>query len=101
MDKISIQYLMIHCSYYSVWAVVIILYNEYKPEIDSAKKILVDCGVSKLPVMVETIAEQIGIYVLPYSISFEKITQLHLENAASKSDGLSFFVGGASHILQR
>lgn len=70
-----------------------ILYNKYEPEIESAKKILIDCNVSSLPIMVETIAEEIGIYVLPYSISFEKIKQLSLEKTAINSDGVSCIVG--------
>ena len=64
-------------------------YFKYPPEIASAWKILLDCGVDRLPVPVISVARKIGIPVLPYSRADKQLKLLGVYDIAMDADGVS------------
>ena len=68
-------------------------YNDYQNARDVAWKILLDCGVRRLPVDLNEICKQLGVRVRRYA------DVRRLSDAALQADGLTFFSWGKPVIL--
>jgi len=68
-------------------------YKDYQNARDAAWKILLDCGVERLPVDLKAICKQLGVRVRRYA------DVRGLSDAAAQADGLTFFSWGKPVIL--
>lgn len=68
-------------------------YKDYQRARDTAWRLLLDCGVSRLPVDLNPICKQLGVKVFRYE------SVRGLPDVASKTDGLTFFHHGEPVIL--
>jgi len=67
-------------------------YSDYYRLDNAALHILKDCDLHSLPIDVAKIANMIGIYVLPYSLSFNILNKLDLVDESKRSNGLTGFI---------
>lgn len=74
-------------------------YKSYQNMRDATWKILLDCGIDRLPVDIDAICEQLGICVLSYDAGAEIIERAHLYRAVRDTDGLTFYVKETPVIL--
>lgn len=66
-------------------------YKSYQNMRDATWKILLDCGIDRLPVDIDSICEQLGICVLSYDAGAEIIERAHLYRAVRDTNGLTFY----------
>jgi hypothetical protein len=65
------------------------IFYEYDPVPESALKILLDCGVDRLPINTKYIAKKIGIMVVPYSKAGDALSCCGRVADARGSDGIA------------
>lgn len=74
-------------------------YRDYQSARDAAWRILLDCGVDRLPVNLNTICRRLKIRVLTYGGNIEIIEQAHLSETVRSTDGLTFYLHQTPVIL--
>lgn len=74
-------------------------YKSYQNMRDATWNILLDCGINRLPVDIDTICEQLGICVLSYDAGAEIIERAHLYRIVRDTNGLTFYLGNSPVIL--
>ena len=72
---------------------------KYLPEIASAWKILLDCGINSFPVPVKRVAKSLNIPVLRYSAGESILKELKLYDAAMWSDAITVPLGTGCVIM--
>lgn len=74
-------------------------YKSYQNMRDATWKILLDCGIVRLPVDIDAVCEQLGICVLSYDAGAEIIERAHLYRAVRDTNGLTFYLKNTPVIL--
>lgn len=74
-------------------------YRDYQNARDAAWRILLDCGISRLPVDLNTICHKLGVHVLSYDEGAELIERAHLYRIVRRTSGLAFYFGDDPVIL--
>ena len=79
--------------------VTVLHYKSYQNMRDATWKILLDCGIDRLPVDIDTVCEKLGICVLSYDAGAEVIERAHLYRVVRDINGLTFYLGNTPVIL--
>ena len=66
-------------------------YRKYQMARDAAWRILLDCGIDRLPVDLNMICEKLGIQQISYATAERLISEYNLSRIISQSDGLTFY----------
>lgn len=74
-------------------------YRDYQNLRDASWRILLDCGIDRLPVDIDTICRKLGVRVLSYDAGAELIERAHLYRAVRHNDGLAFYLQNTPVIL--
>lgn len=74
-------------------------YRDYQNARDAAWRILLDCGVDRLPVSMNDVCRRLKIRVLNYGKHTEMIERANLSQAAHRTDGLTFYAGETPIVL--
>ena len=74
-------------------------YRDYQAARDAAWWVLIECGITRLPVDLNVICKQLGVRVFSYQDAAQLIQKRGLERAIQETDGLAFFEGGVPVIL--
>ncbi len=74
-------------------------YRDYQSARDAAWRILLDCGVDRLPVRLNTICRMLKIRALAYGQNAKMIERADLTQAVHRTDGMTFFLGETPIIL--
>lgn len=74
-------------------------YKDYQNARDAAWRILIDCGVDRLPIDLNTICRKLKIRVMTYGQSSGMIEQADLGQAVHLTDGMTFYAGKTPFIL--
>lgn len=73
--------------------------RKYQPNVTTAWKILLDCGINSFPVPVKRVANSLGIPVLRYITGEHILKELHLYDAAMWSDAITIPLGSGYVIM--
>lgn len=74
-------------------------YKSYQNMRDATWKILLDCGIVRLPVDIDAVCERLGVCALSYDAGAEIIECAHLYRAVRDTNGLTFYLGETPVIL--
>ena len=74
-------------------------YRDYQNARDAAWRILLDCGIDRLPVDLNIICRELGVKVLSYQKAARLIEKRNLEWITKDSDGLTFYADDLPVIL--
>lgn len=74
-------------------------YRDYQTARDAAWRILLDCGVDRLPVDLNAICKKLKIRLFSYCAATKLIERANLEEAVRRTDGLAFYWHGTPVIL--
>lgn len=74
-------------------------YKNYQQARDAAWQLLIDCGISELPVSVSAICRQLGYPLYSYRKAAKAIAAAGLSNQCRTSDGFTFVTGGKTYIF--
>lgn len=74
-------------------------YRDYQRARDAAWRILLDCGVDRLPVDLNTICRKLKIRLFSYRAATRLIERAGLQEAVRRTDGLTFYWHRAPVIL--
>lgn len=72
---------------------------KYQPDVTTAWKILLDCGINSFPVPVKQVAKSLGIPVLQYIAGERILKELMLYEAAMWSDAITIPLGSGYVIM--
>lgn len=62
---------------------------KYQPDVTTAWKILLDCGINSFPIHVASVARSMGFFVFRYSAGEDILKRLNLYDAAMWSDAIT------------
>ena len=79
--------------------VICLSYQDYQNARDAAWRILLDCGIDRLPVSLNTVCRGLEIRALTYRKGAGIIQQAGLGQAAHRTDGMTFYVQSTPVIL--
>jgi len=79
--------------------VLFVNYKDYQNARDAAWRILLDCGIDRLPVDLNTICCKLKVKVLTYGDNAKVIERAKLNNAVHSTDGMTFYAWGKPVIL--
>lgn len=68
-------------------------YRDYQNARDAAWRILLDCGVDRLPVDLNWVCKALGVRTASYRANRTLIRNRNLSEIIARSDGISFFAG--------
>lgn len=74
-------------------------YKDYQNVRDAAWKILLDCGVDRLPVDLNAVCRRLKIRVLTYGQNTRTIERADLGEAMRRTDGMTFYVRKTPVVL--
>lgn len=74
-------------------------YKDYQNARDASWKILLDCGINRLPVDLNTIRDQLGVRIASYEDAKTLIRKRNLSMLTAQTDGLTFYAGAKPVIL--
>lgn len=74
-------------------------YRDYQDMRDAAWRILLDCGVNRLPVDLNDICDRLGVRVIPYQDAEQLIRKHDLAEITEAVDGLTFYADDLPVIL--
>lgn len=74
-------------------------YRSYQNMRDASWRLLLDCGIDRLPVDIDAICEKLGVCVLSYDAGAEVIERAHLYRTVRDTNGLTFYLGSTPVIL--
>lgn len=74
-------------------------YKSYQNMRNATWRILIDCGINRLPVDIDTICLKLGILVLSYDAGAELIERGHLYRAVRHTNGLALYLKDTPVIL--
>ena len=74
-------------------------YRDYQRARDAAWRILLDCGVDRLPVDLNAICRKLKIKVMTYGQSARIIERANLGQMVPRTDGLTFYIGRTPFVL--
>ena len=75
------------------------MYKNYQNARNAAWRILLDCGIDRLPVNLNVICKHLGVRTLSYQRGAGIIQHYGLEGIAAKTDGMALYVGTQPLIL--
>lgn len=74
-------------------------YRDYQHVRDAVWQILLDCGVDRLPVDLNTVCRALGVRRSSYTKAWSLIQQRGLSEIAARADGLTFYAGATPFVL--
>nr|WP_300183587.1 ImmA/IrrE family metallo-endopeptidase [uncultured Agathobaculum sp.] len=74
-------------------------YKDYQNARDAAWKILLDCGIDRLPVDLNTIRNQLGVHIASYKDAKALIRKRNLSVLTAQTDGFTFYARAEPVIL--
>lgn len=74
-------------------------YNDYKRARDTAWRLLLDSGVDRLPVSINSICKMVGVKLHAYTKAQRLLRQSELDFAAQQTDGFCLHLIGEYHIF--
>ena len=74
-------------------------YKDYQDMRDAAWRILLDCGVNRLPVDLNGICDQLGVRVISYREAEQLIQKRNLTEITEAAEGLTFYADDLPVIL--
>lgn len=74
-------------------------YKDYQNARNASWKILLDCGIDRLPVDLNAIRERLGVRIASYKDAKALIRKRNLSVLTAQTDGLTFYAGAEPVIL--
>lgn len=81
------------------WRCLFVGYKDYQNARDASWKILLDCGIDRLPVDLNVIRNRIGVRIVSYKDAKALILKRNLTALTVQTDGLTFYAGAEPVIL--
>ncbi len=79
--------------------VIYLSYRDYQNARDAAWQILLDCGIDRLPVSLNIVCRELKIKVLTYEKGARIIQRTKLDQAAHRTDGMTFYMQNVPVVL--